>query len=226
MKLIDVYDNVEYFEIISRGKTLFRLEGENINGKTKSEVEYAVGEALGEGYKNFVLKFYGEAKSKTGRMRGRIKDKRKELLHVDANINDRLNALENIIKAASKESTPNAQTLMDMQRQTMQIQIDFYKNLCDQLERKVQKLEKEIESGGAGSAGIDTILNLAQIFLSKKGAGKVDLGDEVPSDPGSIPPEFIQALGKVDYTKVSPDQQEKILKYFNMLSSQLPMKGN
>ena len=231
-KISDVYNNVETFDIVRRNQTLLRLKGDDINGKNVAQMEEILGDKLGEGTYNFSIKHFGEHKKKVGKIRGVIQNKSpKERVKENMDsilLNEKINKLDQSIEKLIKNNGgADYKQVLELQKTTFEIQLDFYKTQNIMLAEKIDKLEEKIESfekEDNSSGGINQILGLIPMFLNKSKIGAASLKDNVSSDPSDIPGEFIEALGKVDYSKVSEEQKNKILGYFNLFSNQLPLK--
>lgn len=232
-KISDVYKDVETFDVLKRGQLLLRLKSNEINGKSKVEIEELIGEKLGDGVYSFAIKCFGATKKNVGRIRGvtEIKNPKEKFESDNMNavfINDKINGLEASIQKLMKSNNgTDYKQILDLQKTTFEIQLDFYKTQVKNLSDEVNKLHEKIEKFEANSAEpdsqLDKILTLIPMFLNKnKITGQ--LRDNTISDSTDIPPAFIDALGRVDYSQISEDQKEKILGYFNQFASQLPLK--
>ena len=233
-KISDIYSNVETFDIVRRNQTLLRLKGDEVNGLNVSKLEEIIGDKLGEGTYCFSIKYLGLAKKKIGKIRGVIQNKNpKERVKENMDsilLNEKINNLEaNIQKMLKNNGGADYKQVLELQKTTFEIQLDFYKTQNKSLTDKIDKLEtklEQLEGEGNETGGLNQILGLIPMFLKTKGIGAASLKDNVSSDPSDIPSEFIEALGKVDYSKVSEEQKQKIVNYFNMFSTQLPLKEN
>ena len=237
-KIQDTYHDIETFDIIKRGVLLKRFKGMEVNGKNKPQIEELIGKELGEGVFSAAVKKIGVNKKSVEKIRGVVENTNPKEKFESANMD---NALLKQLSAdfnklvSSKEG--NSSQLLEFQRQLSQSTIDWYKEQNKALEAKVTKLEDKLEvledkletakASEGGSSGLDQILGLIPMFFNKKNIPVGTLKDEnTLSDASDIPPSFIDALGKVDYSRVSPEQQNQILNYFNMFSKQLPLKEN
>jgi len=164
-KQTDVFNNVEYMVITQNKRQLLVIEDNDINGKSKTDIQKYIGEKLGAGNFNFSLKMKGEAKNISGSIRGLLINK--GALPLPGENNNRIDALENkidsLFERLGKDTGTDFNVLLSMKDAMYKMQIDFYKERIDQLEKIIKEYEQE--SGGSSN---DLINNLIQAFLASK----------------------------------------------------------
>lgn len=168
--LTDTLKNIEYFHIVKGNDTLLQF-GEEINGITKTELQKKIGNALGNGQKNYVVKYIGDPQNKVGKIRAFSDTPQGKQQETDPNVlievNRRIQAIQDSVN--NKNTGPDIQTLLSIKDSAYQIQIDFYKQRITQLENQIVELKKELNEAGEGSGGmLDQLLPVLLQALSKK----------------------------------------------------------
>lgn len=175
-KTSDIYKGVEYLHIVKNKKLLLQLESDEINGLKHSEIQKLIGDKIGEGQYNYVLKFDGNITPKRGSIRAftSIKVIKKPDSEDSSKLLKMIQQLES--KIDNKNSNTDVKDLLDLRKQTYEIQLGFYKERVAQLQEENTRLRKQLEDeGGQGSGNtLETLLALGQAFLAgKSGAPQV-----------------------------------------------------
>jgi hypothetical protein len=131
----DTFTGIEFFDIVSRGKTLLNFTGEDINGKSIREIELIIGEKLGEGVYSFSKKVRGEPKKKNGRIRGVI-------LGTNKSKND--NSNNGLIELIQKEfNSNNRDEVLKLNKQLYETRIQYLKDMNEDLKKELTELKQK-----------------------------------------------------------------------------------
>ena len=169
--LTDTLKNIEYFHIVKGNDTLLQF-GEEINGITKTELQKKIGNALGNGQKNYVVKYLGDPQNKVGKIRAFSDalqgDKQPVNDNLSIEVMRRLEAMQNAINGKSVNS-PDITQLLSIKDAAYNIQIDFFKERIKQLEMQIEKLEKQLSEAGENGGGmLDQLLPVLLTAFTKK----------------------------------------------------------
>jgi hypothetical protein len=154
-------------------------------------------------------------------------------------LDEKMAGLEKSIeKLKASDSGISFEMLLQITKDSYDFKLDVLKTqLKDkdkeilQLETKIKTLEsdiKDMENEIAEAGESNNLLSLVSKFaefknLLKPGTGGAVLKD-IPSNATDIPDSFINALGKIDYNQIPPDEQTRILSIFENFANQLPLK--
>lgn len=171
--LPDKLKNIEYFHIVKGNDTLLQF-GEEINGITKTELQKKIGNALGSGQKNYVVKYFGDPQNRVGKIRGfsdTLQPKKEQVNdNISVEVMRRLDAMQSAINGKGNAS-PDVTQLLSIKDAAYTIQIDFFKERVKQLEAQIEKLEKQLETAGESGGGmLDQLLPVLLAAFTKKPA--------------------------------------------------------
>lgn len=171
-KVKDVFENVEYFHIVKGKNTLMQLEGNEINGIKKADLQKKIGDVLGNGTYNYILKFENDPTPKRASIRG-FTSKREPINPEDESNKILLRAINDLNeKIDSKNQSTDIKTLLSMQENAFKIQIAFYEMRVKTLEEEKKQLEKMIEENGGGNDGLlEKLVDIGAAILSNKVSG-------------------------------------------------------
>ncbi len=169
--LTDTLKNIEYFHIVKGNDTLLQF-GEEINGITKTELQKKIGNALGNGQKNYVVKYLGDPQNKVGKIRAFSDTLQPKTEQSNDNLSmevmRRLDAMQSAINGKGNAS-PDITQLLSIKDAAYMIQIDFFKERIKQLEAQIEKLDKQLNEAGENSGGmLDQLLPVLLQAFSKK----------------------------------------------------------
>lgn len=167
--LKDVFENVEYIQVKKHRKQLMILEEKEAKGITRTQLARMVGDQLGEGTYDLVVKYFNNPKIVVSKITSIIskgsepKQQAQDLTIFYEQIKKTNERIDN-----QANGNANIQTLMDMKDQSYKIQIDFYKARILMLEAENEKLKKEVGEGG----GSNNLLELLAPVLLQGLTGK------------------------------------------------------
>lgn len=232
-----VLNNVEYFDVIKERKNVLTF-GSEINGKSWRDLQIELGKELPPGVYHYSFK----QKDSNEIHRGNIKAvnsmaNKKEITHPDELILkqkiEMLTTQLNEMKAGNMQS----QSIIELTKQGMQMQIDFKEQQLKAKDNEIKKLEDEIEKLTKlvdgyeqqvddlnGKTGMNQYIELGLKLLNRfdKKTPPVNLASSEQTD---IPPELLQILGVVDWGRVDYNAQMKIIDGIKKYISFLPLKG-
>ena len=140
---------------------------------------------------------------------------------------------------ATQQGGITYEMLLASTKQGYDTQVDFLKQQITYKDGSITELKLEIKDLNDELSQTDiTIRQLEQksgynqylepiskLLLAKFGGGKpVKLGE---SDPSSIPLELLEVLGVIDFTKIQPDDLQKMIQLLSqyITATNLPLKG-
>jgi len=245
--LEDVFKDVEYIEISKNGIPLYTFTEKEVNGITKFEFQKMLGKKFGVDRFSASMKFKNNYTNKKFPIRSIVLG---EVKNVKDNNNgqsvNKIDELENIIKQIPNQNpAENYTQLLDLTkltyeneinrlRETIQEQkneIADYKKEVKELNKENVKLIKKIDEAEneGGNNFVDMLLQLNQLRgVLKTGSGMAKNSSSlknVKSDVSDIPEEMLEALGKVDYSKIPKQDIQKYIMLFENISNQLPLKS-
>lgn len=223
-KQTDIFTNVDYFLISKNKQPVYTFTGDEINGKTKTELQYYLGELYGNELFNYSLKRKDNAKNESGFIRsivpGRNDTMNKMKKEIPASNNDNFDIIRKLIAEKFELEIEHLKEKIK-EKDSLILAITKEKN---EVEKEYNTLVDKIEKESGGMNG--TLLNLITKFLPKDilDSSKMGLSDNTNKEI-TIPAELLNVLNRVDYTKLTKDQ---IKQYADLLASfinNLPMKG-
>ncbi len=247
--LQDKFEDVEYIEVSKDGLPVHTYSAKEVNGITKYEFQIMLGQKFGVDKFHASMKFKDNYTNKKFPIRSIVIGENKMTKtnnKPDTSIK-KVDELESIIKQLSKQNPQESfNQLLDLTKITYQTEIDrnketisdlkedirTYKLETKELDAEILKLKNKIiefesESGDSGNF-LEMLTQLNKLRSVFK-PGSVTQGaspnlNDVRSDAGDIPKGFIDALGKVDYSKVPEGDIEKYIALFDNIATQLPLK--
>ncbi|MEM3373357.1 MAG: hypothetical protein QXF76_04040 [Candidatus Anstonellales archaeon] len=144
-KKSDVYENIEYIAVYKNKKQIELIEGNDINGKTKTELQKYLGNKYGAGTYSLSIKKFGDNKNIVSNLTGIVTERKENQLQ-DDRIELLLQKIENLANLSSKNNVIDFTTLLQMKDETYKIQIEFYRERIKQLENELEKLRNEFEN--------------------------------------------------------------------------------
>lgn len=222
----DIFKGVDYLHVFKDRKCLLKFD-EEINGKTKKELQELIGEALGEGTFKYSLKYKNDAKNYRGSIRGFIKAGTiKESIKNDMNEKIILESINRLAESIAQTQTAknDPEKIVNLTEKFYKTQMEFLTKQNEALEKKLDKLEKESagNNGGLQEMLMMSILNGFNKPQAPAGAG---LGGVVSSD--EIPEQFKQVFNQVDFQKMPVEKINELAGQLNYIikTLNLPMKG-
>jgi len=230
----DIYTDVEYAQIFKDGISLYVYDANELNGKSKMEFQKMLGDQFGPGMFLATIKRKNIMATKNYRIRAIKFGSNKKIDNTETQSDHKIKDLENKMNNMNNNS-PTFDQILILTKQTYTLQIESLKDrinelksdlkekteIIEKLQSKLTSLENENNSGGGLMDMIQQAVQLKQIL--KPNVPIKSLKD-IPTDRNSIPEQFINALGKVDYTKVPQEDIEKYVNFFENFSNQLPLK--
>ena len=242
----DAFRDIEYIEISKNRNTLITFEGKEVNGLTKYEFQLLLGKKLGADKFSASLKFKNNYTNKKFPIRGIILGENKILKAEEKTMpvkdNTNHNDIAKLIERFSNVNpTENFNQMLGLTKTTyegeisrlkesiadLKMDLNSYKTENKELQKEIIAKNNELNENEGGSGILDMLMQFNQLrnSFSKKGATpNVSNLENVKSDAGSIPEGFLNALGKVDYSKVPAEDITKYIALFDNIANQLPLK--
>lgn len=236
------YKNIEVMQIFKNNEQILMLEGDEINGKTKVELCKEIGESRGKSeLLTFSIKIKGHARQTNGRIRSYNPGMKtsEESNSVEFKLlSQKLSILEKNLNSGGL----NNNGLVDIIKQSYEIRLTGKDEKIDDLKEKIDSLQDEIkeldieneslfnklQSVNNSEPNHSEVLFKAIDLLGKfKNPGqvkKINLKDDLLSNPETIPEQIKFMLGAVDWDKVTPDQLNVLANQFSVFADQLPLK--
>lgn len=213
----DLFENLEFLDIVKNSKTLLHLEPDEINGKTLTDLAYLVGETLGEGKHYYSYKIAGEIKVRVGTIRAI--DRTKTLDKIENKIEDKT---ENNNTSFQLEKL---NMLLQQQEKIFNLQLDSLRDKISELKKENDELNKIIDEyeSEAGKQKSPDLTSLLTTLLSKSNA-PAGAGAKLSDNGNGIPKNFIDSLSGVDWSKVSDKQKIEFYNLFEGIKTSLPTK--
>jgi len=241
MKQDDKFKNIEYIEVLRNGDTVLLIDGSKINNKTKFDLQKLIGDEISGGrfYINVKEKNVYKPKSMSIRaikVNGEKEEPGKTISIINPNLGSKMIDAENlnILKATYEVSLNQLKdNLAKEERKNEKLETENKKLLNEQYEsrNKITSLEAELKKIKEEQNGGGGMLEMIQQFLQMKAALKGGITSpvndnltKIKSDSSDIPPEFLEALGKVDYSQVPQEVREQYVTVFNQVANNLPLK--
>lgn len=236
-----VLKKIEYFDIHKNNQVIKTFKDE-INDFTWRRLQNEIGDICGSGLYHYSFKQTGSDIINKGTIRGIKSDN--SLIDPNEteikNLKSKINLLSDNLNKVNKDSGGiNVEILMSIAKQSYETQINFLNMEISRreltiakLETKIENLENELNESDAiidelkSKTGVSQYLELAQSFLKVKSAGLQPVENLSASNRSDIPDEILQLLGLVDYSRIHPDELNKIIDYMKIFIQKLPLKGN
>ena len=194
----NVLKNIDYFHVFKNGKVVLML-GNELDGKTKTELQQEIGNRLGNGTYTYSMKYLNDAKNYRGKIRGFSLEEKNNIKESEDMTDPALVAV--LGKLAENLSNKHDENNFSAQLEKFyKLQMDFQKEQILKLEKELEKIKKENE---AGSGGIDlsTLMSLQNMITGTKPQGQSFQSNVNPVGI-KIPGAIIQVLRKVDFSKM------------------------
>ena len=239
-----VLKNVEYATIKKRGKVVLELDGKDLGSSIKwRDFQIFIGKRVGIGRFAFTIKFVNEAELYTGQTNGVDPDisieKSNESDSIIEQVTSAFKSLESKLNNATQSGGITYEMLLQSTKQGYDTQVDFLKQQIVYKVEIISDLKIEIKDLNDELTKTDIIIRqleiktgynqylepISKLLIAKFGGGKtVKLGE---SDPSGIPLEVLEVLGIIDYTKIQPDDLQKIVELLKqyITATNLPLKG-
>jgi hypothetical protein len=173
-KAKETYNNVEYLRILQGGRELLLLEGDQVNGKSRTEIEKYIGEKLGAGSYRYAIKYFGKANKGSGGICavGVSSNDRKQLPQGnDLRIDKIESTLEQLAQNMSKGAGFDIDLLLKMKDESWKIKEQYYEMVIKNQKEEIEQLKKEfdnIDSNGDGEISITEIVKLLLQGMAQK----------------------------------------------------------
>ena len=241
----DTFKNVEYLEMLDNGQTVAHLDGKEVNGKKKSDVQYLLGKNLEVKIYRACIKVLNDPVLKTFPMKALSLEKfPKNKSHIQSQdksitFTDEIKKLNDSIALLKNNSNFDIQIIIESVKNAKDAEINFLNLRIKDKEKEISDMEKELDKAQAeinrleimidkanneSGKSIDKYLDLALTFFSKN-KQPVNVPKNLLSDKNSIPPEFIDALGTINWKEVPAQSKEKIINAFNTIKTSLPLNN-
>jgi hypothetical protein len=234
-----IINDLEFFDVLKGGKTILTLTNKEIpDGTTWRQLSIRIGQEISAGTYNYSFKLKNNDVVNRGLIRVVTMDKR-EVHATDNNFQKELLDIKNqLSNAANKKQDVSVDLLISITKQSYETQIQFLNNELQRKEKQIEKLESEIDKLNdeldkcddqiedlKAKTGIGQYLELAQTFLNSKIGSAKKITSLKDSSPDDIPEQILKILGAVDWTQVSPEVLDNIIKYLEIFITKLPLKG-
>ena len=238
------FEDVEYIELTQNKKTVHTFPSNEIEGITKYELQKKIGDMFGTGKFFASVKYNGQYSNKRFPIKGLILG-----TNTMSNNTDQSISKDEIEKLLKNNSNNNNSGVIEVLKLTYANQIDSLKEVIKDLKDTLRDRDKEISKTNDIINSLKDQIRDLEINESKKdegggllemvsqlaalksgglsglfGSTKTPVLTSINSDPSDIPPEFINALGKVDFSKISDEQKKQYVNVFNQFANQLPLK--
>jgi hypothetical protein len=235
-----ILKNVEYAYITKGGKQVLEIPGKQLENMAWRDFQKLVGEKVGAGSIGFTIKFKNDGELYSGQTKAinfktpepvedlsGIREVLDEFKKVKESINSGINSggiTFDMLIASTKQG-------YEAQVSFLNQQITFKDSIISELREDLRECEsdckdyehtiKDMES----SSGLGEYVKVAKdLVMARLGSTpQVDLKD---SDTTDIPPEILQVLGMVAWSRIEPDQLKDITDYLQKYVYKfLPLKG-
>lgn len=176
VKATDVFDNVEYARVTKSKRQLEVLEGDSINGKSRTDVQKYLGNRYGPGMYTLSVKTFGKPTCTVHNLSGLVTDATQRhvepMTQHDPRVDMLMDKVDQLAGTLGKNSGVDLSVLMAMKDESYKIQISFFKERIKQLDDENEKLRKQLsesDSEGGGSLAETLMMNLLPALLNKKG---------------------------------------------------------
>lgn len=221
----NIFSGLDYVEVIKDGTSLHTYPGNEVEGKSRFDIQKDIGKHFGVGTYYIQYKKSDEASARQMKIRG-LKFGENNMTEKKDNNFD--NQMKNIL--AELKHNDNG---LEILKQSYEFKIDTLKEKIIDLQNQISELKAEnnkLKSDLEESSGNDSssLLNMIQQFSQMKnifkGGGSNGSLKDIPTNPSEIPSEFLNALGKIDYSKIPKEDLQKYISVFENFSNQLPLK--
>lgn len=223
IKQKDVFENVEYLLVTYHGTPIITLDGNDVNGKSKAELQYKLGSEYGEKNFNFSMKVKGKLKNETGGIRGIKIGSSNQNKNEDMELNE---LRKEIKELKSNNNFDRIEKLID---EKYQIEVKHLNERIKSLEKDYNELEKEYNSlvlqiEKNESNDNNMLSSLLKLIPMDKLIGKPSLADN-PNNSNQIRPEILNVLNEVDYSKLSDQDINQYAQILKQFTNSLPKKA-
>lgn len=236
-----VLKNVEYIDIIKKGKTVLTFEPKDVEALTWRQFQKLLGSKLPDDSYNYVIKINKDDQIYKGVVRtaGSILDMAKTKVDSGSNgLEKQVSALADKINKLNNESSVPVNLLIEVTRQSFETQVSFLNMeisrkdaTCVKLETKIESLMKELDDSEdeiselKEKTGMSQYISIAKELLTLKAGGLKPITNLEASESTDIPAEITQILGMVNWQLVPPDVLNEITNTMKIFIQKLPMKG-
>jgi len=222
----DVYRDVEYMRVNLDHETLITIEGKDINGLSKTELQKKLGEMFGQEKFNISQKDKGHMRNKTYFLNGIV-------------LNGRSKKFE-------RPSGHEANLLQQLNENHKNEMVRLEKNMTEIFEAKLESVKKDIahkdeyiadlEKELSKNQGNDTNQIVSLLSLLGKGIGMPSQSlasnqnssgpptESFPERYKSIPVEFLDLFSVVDFTKIDQQSRQQYYNFLAQFINSLPKK--
>lgn len=230
IKPTDIFENLEYIIISYKGSPIATIDGKELNGKSKTDLQIILGKDYGEKTFNYSAKIKGKVKNETGGIRGIVIGNRSPM-------NKDLNELSEIKKELEQfRQSSNIDFILKIVEQKHTIELDHYKEKLKDMTKErddyaklyndiFDEMEKKESNNDNMLNNLLKILPMDKIVKGLTGS-PATLGDQNQpvNNNVSIHPKLLEVLNKVDYSKVSDSDINNYASILQNFVNQLPRK--
>jgi len=234
-----IINDLEFFDVLKGGKTLLTLTSKEIpDGTTWRQLSIRIGQEISAGTYNYSFKLKNNDVVNRGLIRV-VSMNKNEINKNENEFSKELHEIKNqLSNAANKKQDISVDLLISITKQSFETQIGFLNNELSRKEKQIDKLESDIDKLNdelekcddliddlKAKTGIGQYLELAQTFLNSKIGSAKKITSLKDSSPDDIPEQILKILGAVDWSIVSPEVLDNIIRYLEIFITKLPLKG-
>lgn len=221
----DYYENIEYIQVIKRGRVLLTIPGNLVNGKNETFLANYLYSKLGEGTHSFVTKYEGETVKPVRKIRAFP-----EIGHEPAAAVMDIDKIENAVKKAMAGISVNNQYNFDFEKilalnqNVFNNQIKFLTDVIEQQRRQLETVNNTPKEETNSLNDLVTMINIMSKL--KPTAAAAATPPALASNLNDVPPAVIETLAKIDYSRLSDAEQTELLNKltFLMKAANVPFK--
>jgi hypothetical protein len=229
-----ILNNVEYVSIYRTGKSIYEIDGKDLEGFTWREFQLYLGEKLTPGKCQFTMKFKDSAQLHTGAIRAaRVGEAAitKEDNKMSDDIIKEFKTLKDALGKATNQGGVTFDMLLASTKQGYESQVSYLNQVIADKDKLIIKIENEVdglerdlndcEKESSKNSGIGQYLAIGEKILSMKFGkpGKVSLKE---SDQSDIPEQILQVLGIINWQVMDEQNINKIAESIQQYLSVLP----
>ena len=229
-----ILNNVEYISIYRTGKSVFEIDGKDVEGFTWRQFQLYLGENLTPGRCQFTMKFKDNAQLHTGAVRA-ARTGEAAIIKEDNKMNDDIikefKSLKDVLSKATNTGGVSFEMLLASTKQGYDATIGFKDQIISQKDEMIRELKKDIdelendlsdcEKESSKNSSLSNYLAIGEKILSMKFGkpGKVSLKE---SDSSDIPEQILNVLGIINWQIMDQESINKIASNIQQYLSVLP----
>ena len=223
----NVLKSIDYFHVFKNGKPVEMFTGKDLDGKTKTELQQEIGNRLGNGTFTYSMKYLNDAKNYRGKIRGFSIEEKNKLNESEDMTDPALIAVLGKL-AENLSNKPDESKVSNQIEKFYKLQIELLEKQVTKMERELEKIKKETESGNGGF-DLQTLMGLQNMMTGTKQPAQSFQSNVNPVGI-KIPGAIIQVLRKVDFAqmdeKTKNDLANSLAQYIQYVKLPLIQENN